>query len=114
MVIPEVLKEEYYNLSIMGGVGVEQKWRDRILSILKHRCFCVWITCDVKVFCKNCHRCVVAKLPHSVPIHEGKSVRGRVQVVSRVKIQDMFSGEIYIVIQAPNMAGGPYFIKQVT
>lgn len=56
----------------------------------------------------------VDNLPHSVPLQVVERVRRRVHYTGRAKIQDTFSEEIYIVVRAPAISGGPYVINRVT
>lgn len=67
------------------------------------------ITHEVETFCKNCHRCDVAKLPPSIPLQVSERVRRRVHHAGRAKIQDETnSDEVCFVVQAPKMSGVSY------
>lgn len=54
------------------------------------------------------------KLPHAVPLNLGEKVRYRYLYSVRANIQDVFSGEIYLVETARTLSVGPYIMRKVT
>lgn len=59
-VVPDSLKRII--LDSLHSVG--HHGRDRMLEVLKSRCYWVGITWDVEGYCKRCKRCNIAKPPH--------------------------------------------------